>query len=69
MMGLISIILLTLLVKSDSEEQACKRIGQTGYLEFSKNGDLIVGGIFSLNSSRVIDNNGYRAYPSLYCRR
>uniref|UniRef100_A0A8C5FGU0 G-protein coupled receptors family 3 profile domain-containing protein n=1 Tax=Gadus morhua TaxID=8049 RepID=A0A8C5FGU0_GADMO len=58
-MGWISIILITLLVKSKSEEQACKLIGQTGYLEFSKDGDLIIGGIFSLNRSRVLDNNGY----------
>ena len=69
MMGWISIILITLLVKSKSEEQACKLIGQTGYLEFSKDGDLIIGGIFSLNSSRAIDNYGYHAYPALFCRR
>ncbi|CAL8374017.1 unnamed protein product, partial [Gadus morhua 'NCC'] len=68
-MGWISIILITLLVKSKSEEQACKLIGQTGYLEFSKDGDLIIGGIFSLNRSRVLDNNGYHAYPSPFCTR
>uniref|UniRef100_A0A8C5B6R1 G-protein coupled receptors family 3 profile domain-containing protein n=1 Tax=Gadus morhua TaxID=8049 RepID=A0A8C5B6R1_GADMO len=68
-MGLISVILITLLVKGQSEEQACKLIGQTGYLEFSKDGDLIIGGIFSLNSSRAIDNYGYHAYPALFCRR
>ena len=69
MMGLISVILITLLVKGQSEEQACKLIGQTGYLEFSKDGDLIIGGIFSLNRSRVLDNNGYHAYPSPFCTR
>ena len=67
MMGLISIILITLLVKSKSEEQACKLIGQTGYLEFSKDGDLIIGGIFSLDSTQGTNNHGYHAYPSLFC--
>ena len=69
MMGLISVILITLLVKGQSEEQACKLIGQTGYLEFSKDGDIIIGGIFSLNASRVTENNGYHAYPTSFCTR
>uniref|UniRef100_A0A8C5CMD0 Receptor ligand binding region domain-containing protein n=1 Tax=Gadus morhua TaxID=8049 RepID=A0A8C5CMD0_GADMO len=68
-MGLISIILFTLLIKSKSEEQACRLIGQTGYLEFSKDGDIIIGGIFSLNASRVTENNGYHAYPTSFCTR
>ena len=67
MMGWISLILITLLAKGNSEEQACKLIGQTGFLEFSKDGDLILGGIFSLDSTQVTENYGYHAYPSIFC--
>ena len=67
MMGWISIILFTLLVKGNSEEQTCKLIGQTGFLEFSKDGDLIIGGLFSLDSTQVTENYGYHAYPSVFC--
>ena len=67
MMSWISTILITLLVKGKSEEQACKLLGRTGFLEFSKDGDLIIGGIFSLDSTQGTDNYGYHAYPSLFC--
>lgn len=68
-MGWINIILFTLMLKTKAEEYDCKLIGQTGYLEFSKDGDLIIGGIFSINSSLVGDTHGYHAYPSIFCKR
>uniref|UniRef100_A0A8C5AKJ1 G-protein coupled receptors family 3 profile domain-containing protein n=1 Tax=Gadus morhua TaxID=8049 RepID=A0A8C5AKJ1_GADMO len=34
-------------------------IGRTGFLEFSKDGDLIIGGIFSLDSTQGTNNHGY----------
>ncbi|XP_029373621.1 extracellular calcium-sensing receptor-like [Echeneis naucrates] len=42
-------------------------IGETGFLEFSKEGDLIIGGIFSITSTRQLVDNGYQAYPYTYC--
>lgn len=69
MMGWITIIVFTLLARTDSEKQTCKVIGQTGYMEFSKKGDLIIGGIFSITSTRVLKDNGYQALPNDYCKR
>uniref|UniRef100_A0A8C5AAA2 G-protein coupled receptors family 3 profile domain-containing protein n=1 Tax=Gadus morhua TaxID=8049 RepID=A0A8C5AAA2_GADMO len=36
---------------------ACRMIGRTGFLEFSKDGDLIIGGIFSLDSTQGTNNH------------
>lgn len=68
-MGWISIILLTLLARIKSENQTCKVIGQTGFMEFSKEGDLIIGGVFSITSTRKLIDNGYQAVPHSYCKK
>ncbi|XP_033952775.1 extracellular calcium-sensing receptor-like [Pseudochaenichthys georgianus] len=52
-----------------SENQTCNLIGQTGFMEFSKEGDLIIGGVFSITSTRKLKDNGYQALPNSYCTR
>lgn len=66
-MGWIAIILFTLLVRTKSE--TCKVIGQTGFMEFSKEGDLNIGGVFSMTSTRTLINNGYQELPHTYCKK
>lgn len=68
-MGWIIIVLFTLLVRTESENQTCKVIGQTGFMEFSKEGDLIIGGVFSMTSTRTLVDNGYQALPYTYCKK
>lgn len=68
-MGWITIILLTLLTRTKSEKQTCKLIGQTGFMEFSKEGDLIIGGVFSMTSTRKLEDNDYQALPYTYCKK
>lgn len=68
-MGWIIIVLFTLLVGTESENQTCKVIGQTGFMEFSKEGDLIIGGVFSMTSTRTLVDNGYQALPYTYCKK
>lgn len=58
-----------LLMGTVSEKQTCTVRGQTGFMEFSKEGDLIIGGVFSITSTRVIVDNDYQAIPSTYCKR
>uniref|UniRef100_A0A3B5BFK2 Extracellular calcium-sensing receptor-like n=1 Tax=Stegastes partitus TaxID=144197 RepID=A0A3B5BFK2_9TELE len=52
-MGWITIVFFTLLARIKSENQTCKLIGQTGYMEFSKEGDLMIGGIFSMTMDKL----------------
>lgn len=59
----------SLLMETMSESQTCTLRGQTGFMEFSKDGDLIIGGVFSLTSTRVLVDNGYQAVPHTYCNR
>lgn len=66
-MGWITFILFTLLAGARSENQTCQMIGQTGFLEFSKGGDLIIGGVFSMTSTRSQPKHGYQAFPQSYC--
>ncbi|XP_067452001.1 extracellular calcium-sensing receptor-like [Thunnus thynnus] len=68
-MGWITIILLTLLATTKSENQTCRVIGQTGFMEFSKEGDLIIGGVFSMTSTRTVVDNDYQAIPYAYCKK
>lgn len=68
-MGWIAVVLLSLLAGIHSENQICKVIGQTGFMEFSKEGDLIIGGVFSITSTRKLEDNGYRALPHTYCKK
>jgi len=69
MMTWITIILLTLLARMKSENQTCKMMGQTGFMEFFKEGDLIIGGVFSITSSRTLIDYGYQALPYSYCKK
>ncbi|XP_033971283.1 extracellular calcium-sensing receptor-like [Trematomus bernacchii] len=39
------------------------------FMEFSKEGDLIIGGVFSITSTRKLNDNGYQALPNSYCTR
>lgn len=59
----------SLLMGAMSENQTCTLRGQTGFMEFSKEGDLIIGGVFSLTSTRVLVDNDYQAIPYTYCNR
>lgn len=69
MMGWLTIILLTLLARIKSENQTCKLIGQTGFLEFSKEGDLNIAGIFSMTSVEKQVDDSYQAVPYSYCEK
>lgn len=69
MMGWITVILFTLLAKTKSENQTCKLIGQTGFMEFSKEGDLMIGGVFSMTSTRTLIDNNYQAFPYTFCSK
>ena len=69
MMGRITIILLALLARIKSENQTCRLIGQTGHLAFSKEGDIIIGGVFSITRKRKLIDNNYQAQPHSYCTR
>uniref|UniRef100_A0A3P8RSJ9 G-protein coupled receptors family 3 profile domain-containing protein n=1 Tax=Amphiprion percula TaxID=161767 RepID=A0A3P8RSJ9_AMPPE len=53
-MGWITVIFFTLLTRTKSENQTCKVIGRTGFMEFSKEGDLMIGGVFSMTSTRKL---------------
>lgn len=66
-MGLITIILFVLLTMVKSGSQTCKLIGETGFLEFSKDGDLVIGGVFSMSKRRILEDYGYTALPHSYC--
>uniref|UniRef100_A0A3Q2XNS3 Extracellular calcium-sensing receptor-like n=1 Tax=Hippocampus comes TaxID=109280 RepID=A0A3Q2XNS3_HIPCM len=63
-MGWFIVILISSLATTKAESQTCKLIGQTGFLEFSKEGDLLIGGIFSLamNLSSSILNPRFLTY-------
>lgn len=68
-MGWITVILsLTLLAGIESENQTCKLIGDTGFMEFSQEGDFIIGGVFSVTSTRRLVDNGYQTLPYSYCK-
>ena len=68
-MGWITCILFTMLAGIKSEKQTCKLIGQTGFKEFSKDGDLIIGGVFALSGTPKLIDNGYYALPYTYCKK
>ncbi|CAG6001854.1 unnamed protein product, partial [Menidia menidia] len=68
-MGWICIILLTLLARTKSENETCKMIGQSGFMEFFKEGDFFIGGVFSIESSMTLVDNDYQALPYTYCKR
>lgn len=68
-MGWIVAVLFTLLVGAKTENHTCRIIGQTGFKEFSKEGDLIIGGVFSITSTRRLIDNGYQALPQTYCEK
>lgn len=68
-MGRITVLLCAMLVGAKTENQTCKVIGQTGFMEFSKKGDLIIGGVFSITSTRKLVDHGYKALPNTYCQR
>lgn len=68
-MGWITIILFSLLARVDSEKQKCKVIGQTGFMEFSKEGDLMIGGVFSISGTDILVDNGYQTLPYKYCKK
>lgn len=69
MMSMITLILFTLLARIKSDNHTCILIGQTGFMEFSKEGDLIIGGLFSMSSTRTLIDNNYQALPYTYCTK
>ncbi|XP_077421216.1 extracellular calcium-sensing receptor-like [Vanacampus margaritifer] len=68
-MGRFIVIFISLLATTKTENQTCKLIGQTGFLEFSKEGDLLIGGIFSMSNTRTLNDNDYEAVPHSYCTK
>uniref|UniRef100_A0A3Q2WUB6 Extracellular calcium-sensing receptor-like n=1 Tax=Haplochromis burtoni TaxID=8153 RepID=A0A3Q2WUB6_HAPBU len=66
---MITLILFTLLARIKSDNHTCRLIGQTGFMEFSKEGDLIIGGLFSMSSTRTLIDNNYQALPYTYCTK
>ena len=68
-MGRIIIFFFALLARTKSEKQTCKLIGQTGFMEFSKEGDLMIGGVFSISGTDILVDNGYQTLPYKYCIR
>lgn len=42
----------------------CKMIGSTGYTELSKDGDFIIGGIFSLDNSGLTFKHNFTTPPT-----
>ena len=68
MMGWITIMFFALLARTNAENQTCKVIGQTGFMEFSKEGDFIIGGVFSLSRTSILVDNGYQTLPYTYCK-
>lgn len=69
MMSMITLILFTLLARIKSDNNTCRLIGQTGFMEFSKEGDLIIEGLFSMSSTRTLIDNNYQALPYTYCTK
>ena len=69
MMGWIAMMFFSLLARTNAENQTCKVIGQTGFMEFSKEGDLIIGGVFSLSGKSILVDNGYQTLPYTYCKK
>ncbi|KAM9359513.1 extracellular calcium-sensing receptor-like [Symphorus nematophorus] len=65
----ITVILFTLLARTKSENQTCKLFGQTGFVEFSKEGDFIIGGVFSMSRGYTLMDNGYQALPYTHCKK
>ncbi|XP_007566781.1 extracellular calcium-sensing receptor-like [Poecilia latipinna] len=66
-MGLIIILFLTLLAGTKPENQTCKVIEKTELMEFSRDGDLNIAGVFSITSTRTLVDNDYKAIPYSYC--
>ncbi|XP_053728221.1 extracellular calcium-sensing receptor-like [Synchiropus splendidus] len=69
MMRWILLALPSLLAQASSDDQTCRVIGQTGFTEFFKGGDLMIGGIFSMSSTRKHVDNNYQAFPYAYCTK
>ena len=63
------VILFTLLAKTKSENQTCKVIGETGFMEFAKEGDFIIGAVFAMSGAVTLMDNGYQALPYTYCKK
>ncbi|KAM3615379.1 uncharacterized protein V6R79_001236 [Siganus canaliculatus] len=63
------LIFVLFLARTNSKNQTCKLIGQTGFVEFSKEGDIIIGGVFSISRKRTLIDNGYRKLPNTYCEQ
>ncbi|XP_043976309.1 extracellular calcium-sensing receptor-like [Gambusia affinis] len=67
-MALIIILFLTLLAGTKPENQTCKVIEKAELMEFSKDGDLNIAGVFSITSTRTLVDNDYQAVPYSYCK-
>ncbi|KAM9359515.1 extracellular calcium-sensing receptor-like [Symphorus nematophorus] len=65
----ITIILFTVLARTKSENQTCRVIGETGFMEFSKEGDFIIGGVFAMSGGFTLIDNGYQALPYTHCKK
>lgn len=59
----------SLLMGATSVNHTCTVREQTGFMEFSKEGNLIIGGVFSITSTPVLVDNDYQAIPYTYCTR
>lgn len=64
---IVTVVFFTVLAGIKSENETCKMIGQKGFKEFSKEGDLMIGGVFSISSTRKLVDNNYQELPYAYC--
>lgn len=62
-----AVVFFTVLARIKSENETCKMIGQKGFKEFSKEGDLMIGGVFSISSTRKLVDKNYQELPHTYC--
>uniref|UniRef100_A0A3B4AJJ3 G-protein coupled receptors family 3 profile domain-containing protein n=1 Tax=Periophthalmus magnuspinnatus TaxID=409849 RepID=A0A3B4AJJ3_9GOBI len=63
------ICFLTLLVRTNCDNQTCTFIGKSGYLEFSQEGDFILAGVFSITSTRIYLYPDFTDIPQDICSK
>ena len=64
-MTVIIFIIFVILKNLRAYSPACKMIGNIGYTELSKNGDFIIGGLFSLDNSGRTPEQDFSTPPNL----
>lgn len=63
-MNVVILIIFAILKNLTAYSPVCKMIGSTGYIELSKDGDFIIGGLFSLDNSGRISTHNFSLPPT-----